>query len=99
MSTDFKTGNEDVLFFYDKDGKFSVGEIPFSEIKYLPRVGDIVLLPKIEGRYETGYFKVTHVIHSYSERGVNTGETCLSSITAYVREVTADDMPRRAIDE
>jgi hypothetical protein len=95
----FRSGNEDTLFFYDKDDKISVGEVPFSEIKYLPRVGDIVSLPKIEGAHYGGYYKVTHLIHSFVERGVNTGETFLLGITAYVQEVKAEDMPRRAIDE
>jgi hypothetical protein len=99
MSEDIRIGNEDILFFYDKDGKYTVGEVPFSEIRYLPRVGDIVLLPKIEGRFDSGYFKVTHITHNYMERGINSGETYLLGITAYVREVTAEDMPKRAIDE
>jgi hypothetical protein len=95
----FRSGNEDTLFFYDKDDKISVGEVLFSEVKYLPRVGDIVSLPKIEGAHDGGYYKVTHVIHIFTERGINTGETFLLGITAYVQEVKTEDMPRRAIDE
>jgi len=77
---------EDCLVFYDKNGKVGVNVIPLDLFKFLPRVGDRVYLPGIDG-YGQGLYQIETITHYYANdpsSDLERGDVRLLNITAEV---------------
>jgi hypothetical protein len=57
--------SEDCLEFLD--GRVAINLVKLSNLQFLPRSGDVVLLPSERGQPGSGFYEVLDVCHSYTE--------------------------------
>jgi len=103
MANELKGVAEDCLVFFDRQQKVAVNVIPLDKFRFLPRVGEHLYLPGIEGKGQ-GQCRVDAIRHTYREEPdspVERGDVALLNITA---DVTKTQQPKpmkispRAID-
>jgi hypothetical protein len=103
MANGLKGVAEDCLVFFDLQQKVAVNVIPLDRFHFLPRVGEHLYLPGIEGKGQ-GQYRVDAIRHTYREEPdspVERGDVALLNITA---DVTKTQQPKptkisqRAID-
>jgi hypothetical protein len=89
MGNVLKGVSEDCLVFYDHKRKVAVNVIPLDKFHFLPRVGELLSLPGIEGMGE-GHYRVDAIRHTYREEPdppVERGDVALLTITAEVTKL------------
>jgi hypothetical protein len=89
MANTMKGITEDCLVFYDRQHKVSVNVIPLDKFHFLPRVGEHLYLPGIEGKGQ-GRYRIDAIEHFYREESdppVDRGDVALLNITADVTKM------------
>ncbi len=89
MAEEMKGITEDCLVFYDHQRKVSVNVIQLDKADFLPRVGEQVYLPGIDGNGQ-GTYKIDAIRHCYAETSdddLQRGDVELLNITADVSKL------------
>lgn len=89
MADNRKGVSEDCLVFYDRQRKVAVNVIPLDKFSFLPRVGEYLYLPGMEGQ-GGGRYRIDAIEHFYREEPdppVDRGDVALLNITADVTKI------------
>jgi hypothetical protein len=88
MAEQMKGVTEDCLVFYDTRHKVGVNVIPLDKIDFLPRVGEELYLPGMDGKGQ-GTYKIDAIRHCYTSAPdeLQRGDVALLNITADVTKV------------
>jgi hypothetical protein len=81
--------SEDCLEFLH--GRIAINLVKLSNLQFLPRAGDIVLLPSERGQPGSGLYEVLDVCHSYTEDDEDTDTPCPARPIKIVARVKKKD--------